>query len=137
MLSDCDLLILRKELVRQFGEDTAQYALLKLCKAWANGVEVIEPLAWCRLVSRRKEIRQSKRGKLAPTVSLEPFMAYESSGVSMAEAFLDTRDPESIYAAKEILDSLPNVLIEDAIAGESDGNYVQKHRERKAIKQRI
>lgn len=142
MLNDFDLMAIRKVLVRQFGEDMAQHALLNLWEVLSKGVEVNEPMAFCRMVVKREQQDIARKQDGVALISIDPFLAMESGGGTTPDAFLDTRSPESICAAKEILDSMPDVLIDQLLQDEentalSDVERQRRSRHRRSVKQRI
>lgn len=137
MLNDADFLVLRKALVRQYGEDAAQQALLSLWETVSKGVEVSEPMAFCRAVIRRDAQDLARKNDGVTFTSLDPYLVMESGGGQAPDAFLDTRDPESICMAKEILDSMSGVLLEQELIGGELADKDKRYRAFRQIKQRI
>jgi hypothetical protein len=66
----------RDALVRQFGEDLAHFALLRLLIAQQRGQNIHDSLAWCRKVAKRRQWREEHQARRYVSILRFPIACY-------------------------------------------------------------
>jgi DNA-directed RNA polymerase specialized sigma24 family protein len=123
-LTDKDYDLIFKDLRRTYGEDLAQDAIVRILEILANErgsadySEIRSPLALAKLICRRLYIDQKKRPIVE--IPLRPSMFSEPSEGELLDNFIDYRDPANQIEAKQILESLPQILIDQELDPSTD-----------------
>lgn len=112
----CDWSTVMHVLRHEFGPDRAQDAAVIILEAQARGEEIYNPIEYGRKCCLGL-ISNEKRLKRPVILSLETVMEREDRGLPLDKTMVDTRDPLDAVAAREILESLPDALINKELNG--------------------
>jgi hypothetical protein len=89
----------RSDLVRQFDEDLAHIAFLKLLRAQRQGKNIEDPVAWCRTVAQRRQWREQRQAQRY--VLMNSWNSAETKQVP--EGLWDLVTPERRVIARDLL----------------------------------
>ena len=102
-------------LTHEFGEDRAQAAALRMLEDIEKGVEIYNPIEYGRTYCMWLIMDDRKKHKDVQFVCFEKLRQREADGLSVPRALTTTLDPFNQVAAREILESLPQTLVDQIL----------------------
>ena len=109
-------------LTHEYGEDRAQEAILRILEDTAKGIDIYNPIVYGRTYCmwRIRDERRKQQG--LKRVPFEILRRREMEGLSQPDTLRNNRDPFNQVAAREILESLPQILVDQVLEYEESGD---------------
>ncbi len=131
MPTDYQLKGIRHELAFRYGDEIAQFTLLRLCEAHAAGREITAPFTWCMVTGSYRQSYTRKHEKRF--VSFDAWTQRPQEVGLNPDDLVEYNTPETIYEEKEREALAAPVLRLQADIGRSmtGAERVAKHRAQK------